>query len=826
MILIILATFGSMTSCFSNEFTTISTTPPTTSDSSNPNYVHNAEKYTITYIDAPQHNNPTTYTANEYIKLQKAKWPGLSFSHWSDLDGNVVTEIPTGSEGNITLVANWNYIENMLISNDSNEMLFSLYDEQNSQCYFVYEIGTMHNVVLDELSSFKYQGGTQHTWSISEKVSFTKSSANSVAKTIANITSQSNSWSQTTSKARELSKKTNLSYKIALEAMKIKLGEITSGIESLESASSSIEDYVAESTSTSNENSFTYSSSISYVEDKTTEMTKTQLFDPQLTPAGLYRYVLAADIKTFAIITYDYVNKSYFVSIYSYIERTYDTTIYEPLPEYNLNTNIANSEPLTFDIDIDSIASDIVAKSYFVEFDANGGEGYMPKQMIMPDSNANLYKNRFCRDNHIFCGWSLSKDNTTIAYLDEQPINQIVSPQETLVLYAIWAPIEYTVVYDANGGYGKMDPSKHTFKGNEQLTPNTLKKEGSEFVGWNTMPDGSGATYNDGQSIFNFDFVNTDSITLYAQWKKIPTHQVTFNYNGISQIVTVATNTAVTPPAINDELFAGWDKDLSCITKDTVVNAKYLSGISKTVSLSQEYCLDGELGYITIIPETNRIILSASASDLTCVVTTSEGTWGTPSFNITQSVVNCDVLIVVTQDGIELARATSFYFQEISVAPGKEITISVFTTTSGSDYSGNLNYTAMCSLSTKKLNTTGVLYSMNGSTSGTPGTTITFTPTTNKVVLNIQATNLSCREWLYGSGIFDSVSATPVFTVKQNDIDIYCGNTLNSIELYVVADQEITISVDIIYTFSRDYPSKPGILKQECYGTVNYTIYH
>ena len=67
------------------------------------------KEYTITYIDAPQHNNPTKYTVNDSIDLQAAVWNGLSFAYWSDKDGNIIEEIPYGTEGNITLYANWKY---------------------------------------------------------------------------------------------------------------------------------------------------------------------------------------------------------------------------------------------------------------------------------------------------------------------------------------------------------------------------------------------------------------------------------------------------------------------------------------------------------------------------------------------------------------------------------------------------------------------------------------------------------------------------------------------------------------------------------------------
>ena len=48
------------------------------------------------------------------------------------------------------------------------------------------------------------------------------------------------------------------------------------------------------------------------------------------------------------------------------------------------------------------------------------------------------------------------------------------------------------------------------------LGKGSLERKNYEFVGWNTAPDGSGITYQEGQNIT----VTTHDITLYAVWKK------------------------------------------------------------------------------------------------------------------------------------------------------------------------------------------------------------------------------------------------------------------------------------------------------------------
>ncbi len=98
----------------------------------------------------------------------------------------------------------------------------------------------------------------------------------------------------------------------------------------------------------------------------------------------------------------------------------------------------------------------------------------------------------------------------------------------------------YKVVYDDNveqkiGGY--MEDSIHmyndvtVYEGKEvtpvtNLTKNTYYRTGYEFVGWNTSPDGSGRSFQDGERIRNLTEENYDKesgkgiITLYAMWKR------------------------------------------------------------------------------------------------------------------------------------------------------------------------------------------------------------------------------------------------------------------------------------------------------------------
>lgn len=83
----------------------------------------------------------------------------------------------------------------------------------------------------------------------------------------------------------------------------------------------------------------------------------------------------------------------------------------------------------------------------------------------------------------------------------------------------------YRITFDANGGKGEMSDQIIVAKDNSQkLILNTYTRDGYIFVGWNTMPNGSGESYFDGKDIYV-----TDDIVLYAQWRKF---QATGQLNG------------------------------------------------------------------------------------------------------------------------------------------------------------------------------------------------------------------------------------------------------------------------------------------------------
>ena len=134
--------------------------------------------------------------------------------------------------------------------------------------------------------------------------------------------------------------------------------------------------------------------------------------------------------------------------------------------------------------------------------------------------------------------WGTSKTGGTLVHEDTSYTGKqlaelvgkpIDSGNASVNLYAQWRAHEYDVVYDPNGGKGDAMASTHHVYDVEQTLPaNTYVFDGYRFAGWNTEPDGSGASYSDAQPAKNITAEDGATVTLYAQWDP---HVLTVRYH-------------------------------------------------------------------------------------------------------------------------------------------------------------------------------------------------------------------------------------------------------------------------------------------------------
>lgn len=138
------------------------------------------------------------------------------------------------------------------------------------------------------------------------------------------------------------------------------------------------------------------------------------------------------------------------------------------------------------------------------------------------------------RTGYTFVGW-FNDDGTQLTA--ETIIN------EDITYTGKWAPITYTIAFDANGGEGSMDSI--TAKYDEEVTlpkvNGSFTREGYTCYGWTTYSNNIGEpTYGDGDKVKNLASAQDGKFTLKVNWKGNPVNiTVNYNYDGAESITRV-----------------------------------------------------------------------------------------------------------------------------------------------------------------------------------------------------------------------------------------------------------------------------------------------
>ena len=197
-------------------------------------------------------------------------------------------------------------------------------------------------------------------------------------------------------------------------------------------------------------------------------------------------------------------------------------------------------------------SSTSAAATYTVTYKGNGNTGGAPPtdsakyatgaKVAVKGNTGNL-----ARAGYSFNGWNTTANGSGTAYAAGATFTM---GSANVTLYANWKLLPtYTITYAGNGNTGGAPPTdsskyatgaKVTVKGNT----GNLARAGYSFNGWNTAVNGTGTAYAVGATLT----MGGANVTLYANWKLLPTYTITYKGNG---------NTSGAPPTDSGKYATG-----------------------------------------------------------------------------------------------------------------------------------------------------------------------------------------------------------------------------------------------------------------------------
>lgn len=155
------------------------------------------------------------------------------------------------------------------------------------------------------------------------------------------------------------------------------------------------------------------------------------------------------------------------------------------------------------------------AVSYTITFDGNGFTSGAAPAVITGSGNKTLRTNSglLVLTNYTFKGWNTQANGQGTHYAPGATYNLTAD----VTLYAEWE-LTPQVIYNGNGSTGGSTPGNVTQGNSITVDPNTgnLVRSGYRFLGWNTRANGTGTSYEGGETP-NLP-VGT---VLYAQWERV-----------------------------------------------------------------------------------------------------------------------------------------------------------------------------------------------------------------------------------------------------------------------------------------------------------------
>ena len=168
------------------------------------------------------------------------------------------------------------------------------------------------------------------------------------------------------------------------------------------------------------------------------------------------------------------------------------------------------------------------ANTYFIAYNANGGDGEMPLQTNTYGLVSYLTSNAFIRASHRFIGWATNETDEAV-FEDGAVVSNLTATADGVVnLYATWELITMTASFDLNYSETAIAPPSPIVvtNGAEYGQLPVAEREGYAFDGW-----ANGKSSRSPRVTAETIVTNETDHTLYAQWTP-NSYSVRFNAGG------------------------------------------------------------------------------------------------------------------------------------------------------------------------------------------------------------------------------------------------------------------------------------------------------
>ncbi|MDR2591935.1 MAG: InlB B-repeat-containing protein [Chitinispirillales bacterium] len=195
------------------------------------------------------------------------------------------------------------------------------------------------------------------------------------------------------------------------------------------------------------------------------------------------------------------------------------------------------------------------ALTYTVTFNGNGATSDAPTA-VSAIYGGSITLPSMTRFGYTFGGWYENSGGTGTGYIG----GSSYTVTKTIILYAKWTAIPYTVIFDGNGATSGVPAAKDTHYG-DNITLPSMTRTGYTFGGWyeNSECTGTGHAANSSYNV-------TKDVILYAKWTSIKYRLTTkFLPSGGGSVSPLdqtfydyGTTVIVTATAENCYAFIGW----------------------------------------------------------------------------------------------------------------------------------------------------------------------------------------------------------------------------------------------------------------------------